>query len=94
MVTLLNYKTFIMKTHQYKYKVALFSSYLLGLCLSSNALANQKETPSDGFIIVGALSQNEYIGSSDYGIVPAVISQFNLLGSDIEIEGLTARAEI
>ena len=69
-------------------------SSLLGLVFCCNTVLAQTEKNSDSFIIVGALNKNEYQGSSDYEVVPAIISEFSLLGSNIEIEGLTARAEL
>ncbi len=77
-----------------KYKTTLLSACLIALGFSSNTVTAQTEKDSNSFIIIGALSKNEYIGSSDYDIVPAIISEFNLLGRNIEIEGLTARAEL
>jgi len=77
-----------------KNKTNQLTTYLIGLCFTCNIAFAQTDKDSDSFIIVGALSKNEYLGSSDYDIVPAIISEFNILGSNIELEGLTARAEL
>jgi outer membrane scaffolding protein for murein synthesis (MipA/OmpV family) len=61
--------------------------------LSHTALAKATNDP-DAFIITGALNKNEFLGSDDTEIVPAIISEFKLLGSNIEVEGLTARVEL
>lgn len=67
---------------------------LLSVYFTCNIALAQTEKDTDSFIIIGALNKGEYQGSSDNGIVPAIISEFTLFGSNIEIEGLTARAEL
>jgi outer membrane scaffolding protein for murein synthesis (MipA/OmpV family) len=67
---------------------------LYGYTGLSHADDNQLKVDRKGFIIIGPARINEYLGSSDYEMVPMIISQFQLLGSDIEIEGLTARGSL
>lgn len=79
---------------EFTYKTKKLTAYFIGLCFTCNTALAETKKSADSFIIVGALSKNEYLGSSDYEVVPAIISEFNIFGSNIEIEGLTARAEL
>lgn len=75
-------------------KINQLPIYFITLCFSFNSLASETNEDSDGFIIFAALNKNEYIGSNDKEVVPALISTFNLFGSETSIEGLTARTEL
>jgi len=75
-------------------KVNQIAAYLLALCCSYNTVASETNEASDGFIIFAALNKNEYLGSDDKEIVPAIISTFNLFGNKTTIEGLAARTEL
>lgn len=67
---------------------ALFLSPLLMQC--NQVLA--QEDPE--FIILGPAVSPEYQGSEDYETVPMLVSNFRLLGTQFEIEGLTLRANL
>ncbi|WP_340679673.1 MipA/OmpV family protein [Paraglaciecola sp.] len=47
---------------------------------------------NNGFFIAGPALSPEYQGSDDYGIVPMIVSQFNVANIDFEVEGLATRA--
>lgn len=58
-------------------------------------LANQAQAQNDPqFIILGPALTTEYQGSDEYEAVPMLISKARLFEIPIEIEGLTARAEL
>ena len=57
------------------------------------AVADDRE-PEPQFIIAGPATTPEYMGSDDYQTVPMIVSQFDLLGAGIEVEGLTAWATV
>ena len=75
----------------HRHKLILLSSII---SLSTSCLANNHQENSDSFLIFGALSKNEYSGSKDHDVVPAIISEFTLFKRPVEIEGLTTRASL
>lgn len=68
------------------------SVLLLGPLLLPCNQAIAQDDPE--FIILGPALSPEYHGSEDYETVPMLVSKFNLLGTQFEIEGLTARADL
>ncbi|MEM6795634.1 MAG: MipA/OmpV family protein [Acidobacteriota bacterium] len=49
---------------------------------------------SGGFFVAGVATLPEYEGADDGRLVPFVVSRFRLAGASVELEGLTARADV
>lgn len=48
----------------------------------------------NSFIILGPAATPEYMGSDDYGLVPMLVSAFEIKDVEFEIEGLTVQAAL
>lgn len=54
--------------------------------------ASEPDDDSAGFMIVGAASIPQYMGSDDYSTVPLVVAEWQTGTTNIQIEGLSAQA--
>ncbi len=60
--------------------------------INLNEVKASDDDQKDSFIIVGPAATPEYRGSSDYGVVPTLVSEFAIRNVEIEIEGPEIRA--
>lgn len=76
------------------FRLYRFATLMLFLgVMHQNAFAAEQQT-SDNFLIIGPGLSAEYQGSEDYSLVPMIVSNFQLAGVEMEVEGLVTRAKL